>query len=167
MPSTIPMPCVFGTVVPFLIIPPCAKGHERVLSDPARQASRAMPRQQSWCVIGAALGRVAAARGAMMSRADLIQALAFQNPDLSASDVERIVQCFFDAITAHLAECGRIEIRGFGSFETRAREARMGRNPSNGEAVSVRAKRRPHFKPGSVLREQIKASAPDAKLTKQ
>ncbi len=90
-----------------------------------------------------------------MVRTELIQVLAAQYPDLAARDVEKIVAAFFDAITARLADGGRVEIRGFGSFTTRARDARTGRNPRSGETVAVGAKRVPHFKPGKELREVI------------
>jgi integration host factor subunit beta len=90
-----------------------------------------------------------------MVRADLIKSLAVQHSDLKARDIEAIVTAFFDAITTSLAEGGRVEIRGFGAFTTRARDARTGRNPRSGELVDVAAKRVPHFKPGKELRERI------------
>lgn len=92
-----------------------------------------------------------------MVRADLIRELSAQHPGLRPCDLERIADTFFDAITARLASGGRVEIRGFGSFTTRARNARTGRNPRSGESVEVDAKRVPHFKPGKVLRERIDA----------
>ncbi len=94
-----------------------------------------------------------------MVRADLIRALAAQYPDLPARDIEAAVAAFFDAITTRLAVGGRAEIRGFGSFTTRARDARAGRNPRSGETVAVDAKRVPHFKPGKELRELVDGSA--------
>ena len=90
-----------------------------------------------------------------MVRADLMKALGAQHPDLTARDIETIVSVFFDAITTRLADGGRVEIRGFGAFTTRARDARTGRNPRSGETVAVDAKRVPHFKPGKELRERI------------
>lgn len=93
-----------------------------------------------------------------MSRTELKRALAGKNPDLSADDIERIVRTFYNAIIARLALGGRVEIRGFGSFETRQREARIGLNPSTGEQVKVRAKRALHFKPGKELRKLVDAS---------
>ena len=93
-----------------------------------------------------------------MVRAELKEALAAEHPDLSASDVERIVGTFFAAITAHLSRGGRVEIRGFGSFTTRGRDARTSRDPRNGEPVDVAAKRVPRFKSGKNLRHLIYAS---------
>ncbi|MGV3481138.1 MAG: integration host factor subunit beta [Sphingobium sp.] len=90
-----------------------------------------------------------------MIRSELVQRLAGENPDLSIKDVERIVDVFFDEITARLAEGGRVELRGFGAFSTRARTARVGRNPRTGESVDVDAKRVPYFKPGKEMRERL------------
>ena len=90
-----------------------------------------------------------------MIRSELVQRLAGENPDLSVKDVERIVDVFFDEITARLAEGGRVELRGFGAFSTRARTARVGRNPRTGESVDVDAKRVPYFKPGKEMRERL------------
>ena len=61
----------------------------------------------------------------------------------------------FDSITGQLAESGRVELRGFGAFSTRSRDARVGRNPRTGEPVEVSAKRVPYFKPGKEMRERL------------
>lgn len=90
-----------------------------------------------------------------MIRSELVQKLAAENADLSAKDIERIVDVFFDEISARLAEGGRVELRGFGAFSTRARGGRTGRNPRTGEAVEVDAKRVPYFKPGKEMRERL------------
>jgi integration host factor subunit beta len=66
-----------------------------------------------------------------------------------------IVSTFFNEITDRLAAGGRVEIRGFGAFSTRARDARTGRNPRTGEAVDVDAKRVPYFKPGKEMRARL------------
>ena len=92
-----------------------------------------------------------------MIRSELVQMLATDNPDLSAREIERIVDIFFEEITARLAADGRVELRGFGAFSTRAREARTGRNPRTGEAVDVDAKRVPYFKPGKEMRLRLNA----------
>jgi integration host factor subunit beta len=86
-----------------------------------------------------------------MIRSELLQALAEENPELKASDVENTLDAFFDAITAQLANGGRVELRGFGAFSTRERDARVGRNPRTGESVEVPAKRVPYFKPGKEM----------------
>ncbi|MXP47778.1 integration host factor subunit beta [Altererythrobacter luteolus] len=93
-----------------------------------------------------------------MIRSELLQALAKDNPDLKADEIEQVVDIFFDEIAKRLAEGGRVELRGFGAFSTREREARMGRNPRTGEAVPVAAKRVPYFKPGKEMRERLNPS---------
>ena len=90
-----------------------------------------------------------------MIRSELLQVLAKDNPELRSEEVEQIVDIFFDEISARLTEGGRVELRGFGAFSTRQREARMGRNPRSGEAVAVPAKRVPYFKPGKEIRERL------------
>ncbi len=90
-----------------------------------------------------------------MIRSELIEQLIGDNPDLTPRDVEAIVATFFDRITEQLAEDGRVELRGFGAFSTRARGARNGRNPRTGEAVAVEAKRVPYFKPGKEMRQRL------------
>jgi integration host factor subunit beta len=90
-----------------------------------------------------------------MIRSELVQLLARDNPDLSPKEVEKIVTKFFEAITERLASGGRVELRGFGAFSTRARDARLGRNPRTGDAVDVSAKRVPYFKPGKEMRVRL------------
>ena len=90
-----------------------------------------------------------------MIRSELLQALAKDNPDLRADEIEQVVDIFFDEITERLAEGGRVELRGFGAFSTREREARQGRNPRTGEPVDVPAKRVPYFKPGKEMRNAL------------
>lgn len=90
-----------------------------------------------------------------MIRSELVQLLARDNPDLSPKEVEKIVAKFFEAITQRLAEGGRVELRGFGAFSTRTRDARLGRNPRTGDAVDVSAKRVPYFKPGKEMRVRL------------
>lgn len=90
-----------------------------------------------------------------MIRSELVQLLVQDNPGLSAREVEKIVTVFFDEIVDRLSREGRVELRGFGAFSTRAREARSGRNPRTGETVSVDAKRVPYFKPGKEMRIRL------------
>ena len=90
-----------------------------------------------------------------MIRSELVAALATANPHLTQRDVERIVVTIFDTITVALVDGRRVELRGFGAFSTRSREARTGRNPRTGTAVAVDAKRVPYFKPGKDLRERL------------
>jgi len=90
-----------------------------------------------------------------MIRSELVQKLADDFPDLTAAEVDRLVSLFFDLIIGQLATGGRVELRGFGAFSTRAREARAGRNPRSGETVAVPAKRVPYFKPGKEMRARL------------
>jgi integration host factor subunit beta len=90
-----------------------------------------------------------------MIRSELLQELHRDNPELKAEEIEQVVDIFFDEIAQRLAEGGRVELRGFGAFSTREREARTGRNPRTGEAVSVPAKRVPYFKAGKEIRERL------------
>lgn len=90
-----------------------------------------------------------------MIRSELVQNLAEQNNDLTYGEVERIVDIFFSEITSQLASGGRVELRGFGAFTTRARDARTGRNPRTGETVAIDAKKVPFFKPGKEIRERL------------
>ncbi len=92
-----------------------------------------------------------------MIRSELLQVLAKENPELRAEDVERAVDTFFDEITQRLAQGGRVELRGFGAFSTRHRDARKGRNPRTGESVDVPEKRVPYFKPGKDMRARLNA----------
>ena len=90
-----------------------------------------------------------------MIRSELLQAIQADNPDLRPEEVEQVVTIFFDEIGKRLAEGGRVELRGFGAFSTRGRDARQGRNPRTGESVDVPAKRVPYFKPGKEMRERL------------
>ena len=90
-----------------------------------------------------------------MIRSELVQLLVQDNPGLSIREVETIVGVFFDEIVARLSEDGRVELRGFGAFSTRARDARTGRIPRTGETVDVDAKRVPYFKPGKEMRGRL------------
>jgi len=90
-----------------------------------------------------------------MTRSDLISRLAERYPQLLAKDTELAVKVILDAMSDTLAQGGRIEIRGFGSFALNYRPPRTGRNPKTGEKVQVPAKYVPHFKAGKELRERV------------
>ena len=90
-----------------------------------------------------------------MTKSELIQRLAEQNPHLYQRDVERIVATIFDEISSALAEGDRVELRGFGAFSVKERDARIGRNPRTGEAVNVSKKFVPFFKAGKDLRDRL------------
>ncbi|WP_417830115.1 integration host factor subunit beta [Thalassospira sp.] len=90
-----------------------------------------------------------------MTKSELIARLAEMNPHLYQRDVERIVATIFDEITDALARGDRVELRGFGAFSVKEREARVGRNPRTGDAVPVAEKKVPYFKTGKQLRERL------------
>ncbi len=90
-----------------------------------------------------------------MIRSELVDRLCEGHPDLSGREIESIIGCFFDTISTRLAAGGRVELRGFGAFSTRPRDARTGRNPRTGEHVEVGAKRVPYFKPGKEMRARL------------
>lgn len=90
-----------------------------------------------------------------MIRSELVQRLAEQNPGLRLTEIEAITDSFFDAIVDQLAKGGRVELRGFGTFTVRSRDAREGRNPRTGETVQVSAKHVAHFKAGKDMRNRL------------
>ena len=93
-----------------------------------------------------------------MTKSELILRLAELNPNLYHRDIERIVNCLFDTITDALAEGKRVELRGFGAFSVRHRDARQGRNPRTGESVDVNEKKVPFFKMGKSMLERLNQS---------
>jgi integration host factor subunit beta len=90
-----------------------------------------------------------------MIKSELIQLIAQQNPHLYHRDVERIINTIFDEIIVALARGDRVELRGFGAFSVKSRNARQGRNPRTGDSVAVDAKRIPFFKTGKELRDRL------------
>ena len=90
-----------------------------------------------------------------MTKSELILRLAERNPHLYQRDVERIVSTIFEEIAAALARGYRVELRGFGAFSIKERNARVGRNPRTGEAVQVARKAVPFFKTGKDLRDRL------------
>ena len=89
-----------------------------------------------------------------MTKADLVDKVTALG-DLTRRDGEVIVDTLFEAVIGALKSGDKIEIRGFGSFRTRQRNARVGRNPKTGDKVDVPAKRVPFFKPSKELRDQV------------
>ena len=90
-----------------------------------------------------------------MTKSELIQRLAEMNPHLYQRDVERIVSTIFDEISVALSRGNRVELRGFGAFSVKTRDARVGRNPRTGASVHVARKFVPFFKAGKDLRERL------------
>ncbi|MBV9756665.1 MAG: integration host factor subunit beta [Alphaproteobacteria bacterium] len=95
-----------------------------------------------------------------MTKSELIAELAAANPHLLGRDVEVIVGTIFNEITAALARGDRVELRGFGAFTVKQRDARTGRNPRTGAAVPVDAKIVPFFKAGKELRDRVNRGQP-------
>jgi integration host factor subunit beta len=95
-----------------------------------------------------------------MTKSDLIERVAREIPHISKKDTELVVNTIFDTLTESLCRSDRIEIRGFGSFQVKIREAREGRNPKTGAEVSIPTKRTPFFKVGKELRERIESARP-------
>lgn len=87
-----------------------------------------------------------------MTKAELVEEVA-RASELNKRDAEVIVETVFDSIIGALHKGEKVELRGFGSFRTRERGPRRGRNPKTGEPVDVPAKRVPYFKPGKELKE--------------
>ena len=90
-----------------------------------------------------------------MTKSELILRLSEKNPHLFQRDIERIVNAIFESITLALARGQRVELRGFGAFSVKKRDARTGRNPRTGEAVDVTEKFIPFFKTGKQLRDRL------------
>ena len=93
-----------------------------------------------------------------MTKSELIEMVAKKQRHLPAKDVELAVKHLLELMSQALANGGRIEIRGFGSFSLHFRPPRMGRNPKSGEAVALSGKYVPHFKPGKELRERVNSN---------
>ncbi|WOI57390.1 integration host factor subunit beta [Palleronia sp. LCG004] len=90
-----------------------------------------------------------------MIRSELIQKIADENPHLTQRDVERIVGTIFERIIDAMARGDRVELRGFGAFSVKKRDARQGRNPRTGASVQVEEKHVPFFKTGKLLRDRL------------
>jgi integration host factor subunit beta len=92
--------------------------------------------------------------GAMI-KSELVQRIANRNPHLYLRDVEKIVNAILDEITSALSRGDRVELRGFGAFSVKHRDARVGRNPRTGAHVPVNEKTVPFFKTGKEMRERL------------
>jgi integration host factor subunit beta len=90
-----------------------------------------------------------------LTKSELIAEIATANPQLRGQDVEAIVATILDGITSALARGDRVELRGFGAFTVRRRGPRAGRNPRNGESVSIDGKPVDFFKAGKDLSRRV------------
>ncbi len=95
-----------------------------------------------------------------MTKSELIQRLAKRYPHLYQRDIEVLVGTMFDEISNALASGNRVELRGFGAFSVREREARAARNPKNGAMVSVGKRHAIYFRTGKELRERVTSVIP-------
>ena len=96
-----------------------------------------------------------------MTKSELILRLAESNPHLYQRDVEKIGATIFGQLTAAVARGDRVELRGFGAFSVKERDARVGRNPRTGDSVDVGRKYVPFFKTGKQLRDRLNGTDAD------
>lgn len=96
-----------------------------------------------------------------LTKSELIERIAARQTQLSPRDVELAVKTMIEEMANALADGGRIEIRGFGSFSLHFRAPRVGRNPKTGASVELHGKYVPHFKPGKELRERVNMALQD------
>ena len=89
-----------------------------------------------------------------MNKTELIAAVA-ERTGVTKKDAERVVSATFDTIAAQLAAGEKVQVTGFGIFEVKEREARVGRNPLTGESIQIAASRTPAFKPGKALKDSV------------
>jgi integration host factor subunit beta len=90
-----------------------------------------------------------------MTRSGLVEALSQKLRDHSPEDLRIVVNGILEEVGSRLAAGGRVEIRGFGTFEVSHRAPRVARNPRTGEAIRLPARRAPHFKPGKEFRDRV------------
>ena len=90
-----------------------------------------------------------------MTKSELVEIITDRQDQITRREAEVVINSVFQAIADALSRGERVELRGFGSFSTKKRQNRMGRNPKTGEQVYVPAKVVPHFKPGKELRERV------------
>ena len=95
-------------------------------------------------------------------RSELVEALAERNKNVLATDVEKVVDVVLEEIAKALERGDRVELRGFGAFSVRKRDARVGRNPRTGDTVQVEAKRVPFFRAGKEIRQKLNGGRDEA-----
>ena len=90
-----------------------------------------------------------------MNKSDLISKITSNNPVFYQKDASKIVNVFFSTLSLALIKSERIELRGFGVFDVKKREARIARNPKNGDMVAVPSKNIPFFRMGKAMKDRI------------
>ena len=90
-----------------------------------------------------------------MNKSNLITKIVKLNPDVYQKDIVEIVDIFFRTRTKAIVKNDRVELRGFGTFDVKNREARIARNPKNGSIVAVPSKTRPFFRMGKGMKERL------------
>ena len=90
-----------------------------------------------------------------MTKSELILKITSKNSYLYHKDVYKIIDTLFDCVTKALKDGDRVELRGFGTFTTKLRKARIGRNPKTGDPVAIPQKKMPFFKMGKSMKERI------------
>ena len=90
-----------------------------------------------------------------MNKSDLVKKIINLNPSLYQKDASKIINVFFDTISRAISKKDRVELRGFGVFGVKEREARIARNPKNGTAVAVPAKKVPYFRMGKSMKDRL------------
>ena len=90
-----------------------------------------------------------------MTKSELILKITSKNSYLYHKDVYKIIDTLFDCVTKALKDGDRVELRGFGTFTTKLRNARIGRNPKTGDPVAIPQKKMPFFKMGKSMKERI------------
>ena len=102
---------------------------------------------------------IVASWGRSVIKSELVQRMAARNPHLYQRDIENIIDAILGEIADALARGERVELRGFGAFSTKQRQARTGRNPRTGDKVPVTEKLAPFFKTGKEMRERLNRAA--------
>ena len=90
-----------------------------------------------------------------LNKSDLVLKIISLNPNIYQKDVIKIVDIFFGTISKAISRNDRVELRGFGAFDVKKREARMARNPKNGSIVAVPSKNVPFFRMGKGMKERL------------
>jgi len=90
-----------------------------------------------------------------LNKSDLVLKIVSLNPNIYQKDVIKIVDVFFKTISKAISRNDRVELRGFGAFDVKNREARIARNPKNGSIVAVPNKTTPFFRMGKGMKERL------------